>query len=459
MKKIFLALMAFAAINVSAQVAYLLPNGTAYNQAEQTFTGFPEEIQAEVAQNPELNAADWFKATYVTVENPTGSFVTTTQFVEQMADIRVLWIHIDRVADLSGEGAIDQFKAELGFDAQFISALKTFVANGGNVLLSKQATHLVGDLGRASYPEFNTGGYINEKVKWFVATNFANRDNSTHHIYARHQEQSLGGETMDEELAYLEDEGHVLHTDHNCGWGTGALGMADADDYAALAAWEDNNHARVIGTWGGCKNMPYAGMVEFYPYSYTTEEQVTIDCQGTVLCLGLATYMWHSNNLGYGKDNVRHMTSCALEYLMARPQGATDGQFAGQPMEDVLENEFFYPSNVSKDSVVLHPVVENLAAEYAIDSEDAEIVEVEGQNYLVFNTNATVTLMITLTENRPLMPWTKGAYEYTRDITYTQTPTAIENHKLQKVMRKRMENGRLIIENNGVIYNAVGAKL
>lgn len=443
-------------MSVSAQVAYLLPNGAAYDGS--SLDGFPQEVQAEVAQNPELNAAEWFKATYVTSKNPIGTFLTPAEFVAQMENVKVLWIHIDRVADLSAEGAIDQFKADLGFDATFVAALKEFVANGGNLLLSKQATHLVGDMQRAGYPEIKAGGYIDEKVKWHVSTKFAERENDAHHIYARHQEQELGGDTKNEELAFLEDEGYVLHTDNNCGWGTGALGMTGDADYTNLAKWEEDNHARVIGTWGDCSTMPYAGMVEFYPYAYTEGEE-NYYYEGTVLCFGLAAYMWHTNNRGWGYDNIRHMTSCAIEYLLNEPTGAVDGSFPNWAMEDVLENAFFYPS-VCGNPVKLHPVIENLQASYSLEDTDAaSIQEIEEAWYLVFTQDdEEVTLNIFLEETRPFMNWTKGRYAYTRTIQ-TTAPTALENNSIKSVLNKQIQNGRLLIERNGVKYSATGANI
>lgn len=463
MKKIFLSMICMAAISLHAEtrVAYLLPNGCSYDAETQTLSGFDAEEVDGVAQNPELNAAEWFRATYVTGENPTGEFITPKAFVDAVYaegyQAKALWIHIDRV----NVGDIDAFKASLfagggySFD-DFKEALSYYSMDGGNLLLSKQATHLVGDIMRAGYPEFNASGYVGAdregELKWFVATNFAGRDNSAHFLYNRHQ-GDLGGVAKDEEMTFI--PAHVQNTDHNCGWGIGALGMENATDYEHLHQWEAENHARVLGTWGGSQDMPYAGIVEFYPYE--TEEDVN---RGTVLCLGLATYMWHANNGGWGADNVRHMTSCALEYLTNEPKGV--GENEGEPMEDVLVKDFFFPENIHTDSLYLHPLVENLEASYQTMSAFAPVAtiqEVEEKKYLVFSEEGTQTLLVVLKENRDNMPWAKSWFTYGVSVTYSKTASDVESLEAVNNAMKTIVNGQLVIVRDGVRYNAQGAQL
>lgn len=463
MKKFFLFVMAVAAMSASAKVAYLLPKGTAYDAETKEFTGFPAEEINGVAQNPELNAAEWFKATYVTGENPTGVFVTPEEFVASVVideidgsvtlpDYEALWIHIDRVDE---GNTIDEAKQSYGFDEDFVYALTVYVAQGGNLLLSKQATHLVGDMGRADYPEYNRGGYDKSNEQWFVSTCFGGQDNSTHFIYRRHN-GDFGGECKNVESAWVKDEGYNTCTDHNCGWG----GKSDED----LAAWQAANHARVLGTWGGCTKADYLGYVEFYPYSTTVPMgETTIEMpvvKGTVLCLGLATYLWNTNNHGWGADNTRHLTSCALEYLTAQPKN-TEG---GDLYEKITTDPFFYPAEVTEEARMLHPVVENLQASYMLVETTPENVasfeaNPEGKEeglYLVFNNGGTAKMVMTLRETRELQDWTMGWYTYELSMTYSKTTTLVNNFIDGVKARKIVENGQVFIIKNGVRYNIIG---
>ena len=481
MKKFFLFVMAIAAMSASAKVAYLLPKGTAYDAETKVLTGFPAEEINGVAQNPELNAAEWFKATYVTCETPTGVFVTPAEFAASVVeneldgsvtlpDYEALWIHIDRVDE---GNSIDEAKASYGFNEDFTYALTLYVANGGNLLLSKQATHLVGDMGRAEYPEYNRGGYFKKNEQWFVSTNFGGQDNSGHMIYRRHN-GDFGGESKNVESAWVKDVEYIWNeehteivdsilynvcTDHNCGWG----GKSDED----LTAWQAANHARVLGTWGGCTKADYLGYVEFYPYSMTaTMGETTIEMpvvKGTVLCLGLATYMWNTNNRGWGGDNVRHLTSCALEYLTAQPKN-TEG---GDLYTKITTDPFFYPAEVEDDARMLHPVVENLQASYVlVNTVPANIASFvtnpEGKEpglYLVFTAEGEANFVMTLRETRELQDWTLGWYTYDLSMTYSKTTTLINASEAAQKAIKTIENGQIVIIKNGVRYNALGAQL
>lgn len=325
MKKIFLSIMALAAMTMSAQeVAYLLPKGASYNAETGELTGFVSEVENGVEQNPEWHAAEWFRATYVTGENPKGQFITPVEFINEIVTngldtkIKTLWIHADRVRDTEVEDWVNVAKADYGWhevvgDFSFVSALGYFTVDGGNLLLTKQATHLAGDIQRVSYPEFNACGYIKNNEQWFVATNFAGRDNSTHPLYKRYAKNEESSSLSQEgcknlEMAWIKDEGKNTCTDHNCGW--------NADIVGDVAAWEADNDAHIIGTWGGRSDMAYAGIVDFEPNAtYDGDGYVDNGYAGRVLTIGLATYMWHTNNGGWGHENTRHMTSCALEYL------------------------------------------------------------------------------------------------------------------------------------------------
>lgn len=303
-------------------IGYLLPAGCNYDKQTGALTGFDDEFMDSRAQEPEGNAARWFRDNYVNVTNPTGKFITTTEFQNEAnrADIDVLWIHIDRVE--YDNRPIHEYQNEQGLTEDFRAALKIFVTNEGkNLLLSKQACHLLGNLQRSRaqngtdivWPEYNKGGYDKNREQWFIATHFANRANKGHKIYSKHNGDPLSDNApANFEITWMRDGSEDHHaTDHNCGLTPGNLGMNSNNDYTNMQNWEEKNAARILGTWGGCTDMPYAGIVEFYPKKWDD----TNNFQGTIMMFGLAAYTWASNNTGWGHDHVRMMTESALSYL------------------------------------------------------------------------------------------------------------------------------------------------
>lgn len=318
MKKLFI-FSCFIALSLwcQAKVAYLLPNDCSYEATTGNLNGFVAESQNGVDQWPELNAAVWFRDNYVKVENPTGVFISGADFAANHSDITTLWVHIDRVGLSS-----DDCKAKMGGDT-FVAALKSFVEAGGNVLVSKQATRLIGDVGRAGYPGYSDGGYDKSNEQWFIATHFANRSNTGHYIYHHHNGEISPDAPGNLESAWVKNEGYNTCADHNCGYASSDLGMSNNSDYENLAKYETDNACRVLGTWGGCTDMPYAGMMEFYPKG---------DYKGTIMMFGLATYMWITNNQGWGADHIRFITQSALEYL----EGSAFWNEGRQPKDGIV---------------------------------------------------------------------------------------------------------------------------
>ena len=86
------------------------------------------------------------------------------------------------------------------------------------------------------------------------------------------------------------------------------------------------------------------------------------------------------------------------------------------PMEEKLADDYFYPSNTTTFRT-LHPVCEDMPAAYSIASDPNGIARIH-EGKLQFKAAGTVTLHITLTENREFKNWPKGTYEYDREITF-----------------------------------------
>ena len=234
----------------------------------------------EDGQRPDFNAAEWFYNTYV--KNGMGCFIRPADLATINEQVHTLWVNSDHVGLDSA-----QLMADLGGDA-FVNALMTFVNKGNNVFLSKQATRLVGDLGRSAYPSYANGGYAAGREGWKVGNNFAGVDHSTHSAFAR---------TGKNPVILLPGN----HTDNN------NLFPKEGDNADALNAFQTNNNCLVLGSWGNGENPVFecAGMVEFYPQA---------ECNGTIIAMGLAAYQWGTANLAEG-SKMATLTQDILYYL------------------------------------------------------------------------------------------------------------------------------------------------
>ena len=297
MKKLFLLFtLILGLIPMSqAKVAFLVPADNTGVEALQ----YEENDGFE--QSPERRAWYWFNENFVASSE--GQFLCFNDLSNIPSDVHTLWVYVDRVG----------FTAE-DFDALFteerVAQLQSFVNAGGNVLLAKQATRLEKDLVGATMdndevitPDYNCGGYI-DPATWAVDYYFFDLpgwgSNISHPIFkdAPHKNEN--------EAELIWTDGKRL-TNNNCGMGIGAFGMADKDDYTALANFQGRNNCRVLGSWAnGNTGCEYGGIIEFNPNSTR---------KGAVLMFGLAAYSWSYSNAGNGWDNTQVITRSALKYL------------------------------------------------------------------------------------------------------------------------------------------------
>ena len=145
MKKIvsFIACIAIAfALHAEASVGYLM--------TVNSISDFPEEKQSNVAQQPERNAAIWFENNYV--QSGKGRFITLSEAAnDDLSSLKAIWVNVDRVgySNLSA----------LGISEEVVAGLKQYVQNGGNLFVTKQANHLIHQMGRMGYaPTWSSGG-------------------------------------------------------------------------------------------------------------------------------------------------------------------------------------------------------------------------------------------------------------------------------------------------------------
>ena len=410
MKKICLMLaLCIGVLTTSAKVAFLVPAA----DTDETSMQYEEVDGSE--QSPERRAWRWFNDNYV--NNGIGQFVSLNDLASLPADIRAMWIYVDRVG--FNTDAFDNL-----FNDAVKANLKTFVNNGGHLFLCKQATRLEKDLvgatngtsseigaGDIIIPDYNDGGYI-AAATWGVDFKFFSEEgwgsNLSHPMFVNTSYHN----TSYAELIWTDSK---KLTNNNCGISTAAMGMNDVFDRDRLAAFQTRNNCKVLGAWAndgnecndlnneGCYNgCHYGGVIEFYPHDVR---------KGTVITMGLAAYSWINNNAGNGWANTQVITQSTLDYLDRLPY-ANDNTTA---MADKLAEDWCFPSNTTSFRT-LHPDIEGLAGTYAINNED--IAFIDGST-LKFKSEGTVTLHITLVENRAEQKnWPRGTYHYDRDITF-----------------------------------------
>lgn len=241
----------------------------------------------EESLRPDFEAANWFYWQYVA--NNIGCFVRPSDLGSLNPAIKVLWIHNDHVGKDSQE-----YYNDLGGDT-FRDNLAAFVNAGGNVFVSKQATRLIGDLGRNEYPQYQNGGYDN-RGPWRIGNKWnlggTEIDHSTHAVYA-----NMGTNT--------EIMASGRHTDNNCVW----FNFADYGDtdVQRLYHYQDDHNCRILGAWGHDANdgvngvLQNAGFVEYYPQA---------EGQGTIIAMGLAAFHWANPT-----ELLKNFTRDILYYL------------------------------------------------------------------------------------------------------------------------------------------------
>lgn len=245
----------------------------------------------EESLRPDFEAANWFYHQFIVGEvgGQHGCFVSPSDVGSLNSAIKVIWINNDHV----GKGSADYY-TDLGGDT-FRENLRSFINAGGNVFVSKQATRLVGDLGRNEYPQYQNSGYDN-RGPWRIGNKWnlggTEIDHSTHAVYA-----NMGTSTT------IMAEGR--HTDNNDVW----FNFAEYanNDPQRLIQYETDHNCRILGAWGhddseGVNSvLENAGMVEFYPQSAG---------QGTIIAMGLAAFHWATPT-----DLLKNFTRDILYYL------------------------------------------------------------------------------------------------------------------------------------------------
>lgn len=271
----------------AAAFGYVLP----YSPAVMAAYDNEENLQ------PDYHTYQWFLTQYV--QTGKGCFINPAEMASIPSEVEVLWIHNDHV----GLDSQDYYNA-LGGDT-FREALRAYLNAGHNVFLSKQATRLVGDLGRNDFPSYNNAGYTTRDA-WRVGNQFFTGDDridvSSHPVYA-----AMGTNTT------IMAAGN--HTDNNDVWQNFAEGTTTTDR-SRFTDYEQTHHCRILGGWGhdteNC-SLECIGLIEYLPKT---------DLNGTIVAMGLAAYQWgmtddEAANPSTELQALQTLTSNILTYLQS----------------------------------------------------------------------------------------------------------------------------------------------
>lgn len=239
------------------------------------------------------------------------------------SDFDCVWIHIDRIGLPKG---VSNLPGEF-IGSELIETLRKFVGEGGNLYLSGQATQLLVSLQRISSGfapnEYNAGDGNDGDDEWTVNPWLAGGkyDRTGHTLYAG-LEKSDNYAWTTYGLLYGGGE-RIRREDHNCMWKLSDFDyVSEAADH--IRCFEEDNAARVLGTWGQEQTDGWAGIIEFYP---TPVDEETDSWSGTILANGLAACQWHVEGAGNSDaENLMLLTANAFVYLADK-----DGQKPENP--------------------------------------------------------------------------------------------------------------------------------
>jgi hypothetical protein len=254
------------------------------------------ESSNDMQDDDEIGAAAWFSSHY-----PAGEFVSAGNIKNgeiNLSAFSVLWIHIDRV----GTGDIP---AEMT-DADVIAKIADYYRGGGNLMLSGHATQYIVDLGRTTRKPgiIGAGSGGTGSDIWTVNPHIGLvYDHFSHPIF---DGLSIDNISFTHPSIPLIGQGH--REDHNSMWDLNACGYqipGDGDD--VVDAFQKENNAVVLATWGHVTDFCCAGIVEFNP---------TPTCQGRCIAIGLAAYEWTQNSgTNQYQSNIERLTANVIDYL------------------------------------------------------------------------------------------------------------------------------------------------
>lgn len=320
--------------------AYHLGNGDCSEVPVEPFVPKPVELPAtsgkiaflKSATEPsqqEQAALSFFQNGY-----KDATVLTTNDYNSiKASDFDCIWLHIDRKG--IGQG-YNNLPAEF-LSQNIIDALKQFVADGGNLMLTGHATMMLEPLGRLTSkyaPNVVSGGNGDDgKDEWTVNTRFAGKDNSSHKIFSNLQvSENFSVVNGTYGLLWGGGESNILREDHNSMWNLGSIGFS-SDKSDRVAKFEYETHSSALGTWGQVTNDEFIGIVEFYPLG---------EKDGTIIANGLAACQWYvENGENVNLSNLQLLTGNIFSYLASANGDKPDRPTPEDPIvpDNPVENE------------------------------------------------------------------------------------------------------------------------
>jgi hypothetical protein len=455
-------------------------------------------------EQPEYNAAVWFRDTYVNDEKK-GCFVAMEELPDLYArGVHTLWVNIERSMISPEDGVVRDTKDKV----------KAYIQAGGNVLMTKQATYLTYTMGRIGYaPAFESGAYTTEdrgQVR-SIQTVMGLSD-----CVAEDERLDMSGHRIyDNMLSYWETKSMFFvapeckKTYDYCSW-TDYLRASDEDTHynncliQRLRDFEADWHATVLAGQGGIGDYCLSNIVEF---------NATDEWKGRILTIGSAAYQWGSSNNNVERQNLTTLTANCLAYLANEPEAEkvyTRSVAAGHfgticfeyavPAAQIEGAEMYeiYSTDATTDSVILtkasnmeagkpyiyYATASQIKLRYSGMKEEAkryngligfigwsetDTYPVEPGYYVVVEDALYIA-----EDTKPVVLTPRYAYVDTAEIpAYTElpqiayrkmkivktNPMAVDDVMQNESAKKYLRDGVLYIERNGKKYSVLGCGL
>lgn len=273
-----------------------------YKQEEKNYTKAAYIVVAEdadmIEDDDEKASYNWFKKEFVNGVVLTPDEVTTTD----LAQFEIIWLHIDRVGLAVGW----QQLPDVILSENVVYALKSYYNAGGKLLLTNHATQYIVPLGRTERNPniFGNGEGSSGSDIWSINANIGMEQNHTTH-------PAFAGMPACDAFSHPTFAliGPGIREDHNCMWDLNGFNYPAIypDAGNPVDAFQQENQATVLATWGHVTDWCCAGMVEFHP---------TDECKGTCIAIGLAAYEWNQNGgANMYQDQIELLTKNTITYL------------------------------------------------------------------------------------------------------------------------------------------------
>lgn len=273
------------------------------------YVGFDSEDALRASSvKEEIAVYDFFKETY-----PGADVIFTGDLSRLSAEsYDCVWINFDR-REVIKNGKIEL--PEAYGSQEVVDRLRQYLADGGNLYLTKHATQLAHEI-RPAIPAPGVigdgeGARHEADDPWRANITHNGMDYTRHPVFSGIPTVDAFGMTMIDLLT-----GANTREDHNAMW---AMGENGHDPFC-----RDNN-ARVLATWGhnAADAMWHAGIVEFMPLTARNLEAISPDKaesrRGTIIANGLAACEWRpADGENASLANLRTLSSNVLAYLSPR---------------------------------------------------------------------------------------------------------------------------------------------